>query len=89
MKATPPNNDSDRLQEETDFPAHHLPASFSTSLPTYHFFGLANTLTVTSVISAHRISAQKPDHNSVQLYVLITILINTYYITFYITHSYR
>jgi hypothetical protein len=36
-----------------------------------------------------RSSDQKPDRNSVRLYVLITVLINTYYITFYITHSYR
>jgi hypothetical protein len=44
---------------------------------------------VTSVISARQISARKPDHNSIWLYVLITVFINTYYITFYITHSYR
>jgi hypothetical protein len=44
---------------------------------------------VASGILACRILAQKPDHSSVWLYVLITILINTYYITFYITHSYR
>jgi len=44
---------------------------------------------VASGILACRILARKTDHNSVRLYVLITIFINTYYITFYITHSYR
>jgi hypothetical protein len=43
---------------------------------------------VTSIILVCQISARKPNHNSVQLYGL-TVLIDTYYITFYITHLYR
>jgi hypothetical protein len=44
---------------------------------------------VTSIILVHQVSTQKPNHNSIWLYVLITVLIDTYYIMFNITHLYR